>query len=1642
MNDLTRLEFLSLKLIDGELTDEEQREFDALLDADPEAKAAHFALVEQEAALRGMVTVDLTAKIMARVRAYQPSEPDWRWLFSRRFWLVSAAAVAVAAAILLIVTVERVNRQPISQETVVFGQVDAAPGQTAPQRVQVRDGRTNAPIGDAQVLLALLDPDGSAVWNGTATTDDAGYTLFEPTVPGDAPEGSYTLRVEATRSGTTTTVERTLEIHRSNKVMLVTDKPTYQPGQSIHIRSLSRNSADDRPVADADLVLEVLDAKGNKVFKEALVTSKYGIAAADFQLADQVVTGEYTVRALLGDTESERSVVVEHYTLPKFAVNLTTHAGFYAPGAVVSGTVRSTYTFGKPVVGEVSIEASEFIAAWEPFATASGRTDAEGVFAFELPLKASFAGTQEGEATVRLQATVTDTAGHTQTTAHELVVATRPLNIEVFPESGQLVPGVPNTVYVLTSYPDGRPAETELEVDGLSEVIRTSAAGVSEVELVPSGDRNLRVVASDSRGIRAEVNVSVAYDERPLALLLHTDQSAYSVGDTAIIEILAPEGSGVAFVDVVREHHTVLTRTLQIRDGRAQLALDLPSNVNGTLEVHAYRLSPTGEVVGDTRVIEVDRADDLTITADLDRDVYRPGGRAHLSIAVSDEDGEPVPAALGMSVVDEAVFALQELSPGLSPQKVFAPAAEVYSVTPAAASERYGDRQARFAEERANYLETLAGKAVLVPTFLYLLLTLSLLFYCSFRGLHRVPVSEGPQREALVVDVQRLAILWTVWIYAPFIVLFLAVQARGSGVMVGIAVALFTAIAATSSVAQFRRNPASRAVPLFRKILVFVPISMVVGTAIPLVAWVADSFSHGPSEGIVAGVLLGIPGIAILGVGAVSAAGASLREISLGRWLWILATRTTLAGLPGFLLVMVIVSLIGGHSAATLTGINSAGSDGAFPEGEGATVTPTTRVRRHFPETLLWIPELITDDRGRASLDIELADSITDWRASLSAVSADGALGGTDEKIRVFQDFFVDIDFPVTLTQHDQVTVPVAVYNYLDVAQTVRLETESADWFSLSGPASKSLRVDAGEVTVATFTLTALTPGDHALLIRATGSSVADAVERTVRVEPDGQAVVQTFSGRVADGVSHEIVIPDDAIAGASDLFVKVYPGSFSQLVEGLDSVFRMPHGCFEQTSSTTYPNVLVLDYLRQTKQIKPEIELKALQYIGVGYQRLLSFEVSGGGFEWFGRSPANIVLTAYGLMEFSDMSRVYEVDPAVIARTRDWLYRQQERDGSWHPDAGGLSEGATNQFGGQVLRTTAYVAWALAESSPDGQRDYRLARALDYIAAHLGDTDDPYTLAVCANALVAADQPGATQVIERLDRLKTSADGLVLWSSSSEGVTYSRGDVLDIETTAIAAHAYLQGGLGTGTAHPALAWLTTRKDQFGNWHSTQATVHAFRALIKGAGSGSELDSDVALQIVSEGAVVETLNITPADADVFRLVDLRDRVALGKNHVALETSDGGSLAYQIVAKHYVPWPPPAEPASEPITIELDYEKTRLAVEDTLQVGVEIAWNRLGGANMTLVDLGIPPGFVPVEGTFEQLVADGVVEKFSVTGAQVILYIRRIEQGEPLRFGYDMRAKFPVRAQAPAATAYQYYEPDVRHQTAPVDLTVE
>src|SRR5690606_14553989 len=105
------------------------------------------------------------------------------------------------------------------------------------------------------------------------------------------------------------------------------------------------------------------------------------------------------------------------------------------------------------------------------------------------------------------------------------------------------------------------------------------------------------------------------------------------------------------------------------------------------------------------------------------------------------------------------------------------------------------------------------------------------------------------------------------------------------------------------------------------------------------------------------------------------------------------------------------------------------------------------------------------------------------------------------------------------------------------------------------------------------------------------------------------------------------------------------YPSVMSDLMKGIESIIREPHGCFEQTSTSNYPNILIKQYLQQmgeggAKKNTPIPQgLDAL--LDKGYKKLTSYETKEKGYEWFGGTPAHEALTAYGLMQFNDMKAV-----------------------------------------------------------------------------------------------------------------------------------------------------------------------------------------------------------------------------------------------------------------------------------------------------------------------------------------------------------------------------------------------------------------
>ena len=67
--------------------------------------------------------------------------------------------------------------------------------------------------------------------------------------------------------------------------------------------------------------------------------------------------------------------------------------------------------------------------------------------------------------------------------------------------------------------------------------------------------------------------------------------------------------------------------------------------------------------------------------------------------------------------------------------------------------------------------------------------------------------------------------------------------------------------------------------------------------------------------------------------------------------------------------------------------------------------------------------------------------------------------------------------------------------------------------------------------------------------------------------------------------------------------------------------------------------------------------------------------------------------------------------------------------------------------------------------------------------------------------------------------------------------------------------------------------------------------------------------------------------------------------------------------------------------------------------------------------------------------------EGVIEKYTITGKQVIIYFRKIEAGQNITIPFQLKALYPIKAKGPVSNAYQYYQPEIKDQTKPINYII-
>jgi CD109 antigen len=709
-----------------------------------------------------------------------------------------------------------------------------------------------------------------------------------------------------------------------------------------------------------------------------------------------------------------------------------------------------------------------------------------------------------------------------------------------------------------------------------------------------------------------------------------------------------------------------------------------------------------------------------------------------------------------------------------------------------------------------------------------------------------------------------------------------------------------------------------------------------------------------------------------------------------------------------------------------------------------AQLAEVQRIRQYFPETWLW-QNVITDANGKATLKVTVPDTITTWMLRAVALSKDNGLGVAEDQLTAFQPFFLSADLPYSAIRGEEFPVSVAIYNYLDQPQSVLVQIDNADWFDLLDESQKTVEIAPNEVGGVEFNIKPTQLGVGELKITARSNQAADAVIKTLIVEPEGVARenVQNLVLSAGNNTVVDTSIPAIIVDGSGRAYIAVTSSYLTQTIDGLDALIQMPFGCGEQNMILFAPDVYITKYLKESGQLKPEIMAKAEKLMITGYQRELTYQRSDGSFSAFGDSDeqGSLFLTAFVLKCFSQAQGLIYIDDSVLSQAEKWITDHQNADGSFDPFGFVCHQ---DMMGGLKGKTalTAYVAIALLEAGDKADA----AKAVTYLEGQLDNIDDAYTMAITAYAFELAGSPLTGQAHDKLMGMAQEDENGLHWGDVAEvePLNQKDGGMMPfrpmemnrsnaIEATGYATLALLKNG-DAFDASRAAKWLVSQRNAYGGYGSTQDTVVALQALIEYC-TNARADVDLTVTI-NAGGEVKQLSIKQNNFDVLQMVEVPVN-----GEVTISTEGRGDAIAQVVERYNLPQ---AEKGDEILKINVNYDTTQVEVNDLVKVSVDLEYNPPieMKAEMVVLDVSVPTGFSPVAESIDKVIAgNDNIKRYEIAGRKVIFYIEDMQPGDKVSFSFDVRALYPVTAKGVSSQAYSYYNPDIKAETLSQGIVV-
>jgi hypothetical protein len=1355
-----------------------------------------------------------------------------------------------------------------------------------------------------------------------------------------------------------------------------TDKPIYRTGEKIYARAVVLHAISHYPMTNNGTAsFEIKGPKGDTVTSgaAAIIDSVAGFA---WDIPANQSGGEYTVRVFTpANVPAERKFDIRAYRAPRLKSQIVFLRDGYGPGDMVAATLHVERAEGGiPGGARVSVTArvdGEDTWKGETAVDASGNAGAT----FKLP-----AAIARGEGTIAM---AIQDGGTVETASKTIPILLQTVDLAIYPEGGDMIAGLPNRVYIEGRTPAKKPADiTGIIVDARGKKVagfRTEHEGRGRFSFIPAkgGTYSLRV--TEPAGIKTVF---------PLPPVKESGVVISSVSDVIpreadIVVRVGAAAEGTYNVSLTQGGKEFSFKRVTLKAYQpTNITFTVPKSVDGVIVATVYDgdNSPMAE-----RLLFRQPEHQLNLRVTSDRKDYVPGDKVTLHVATTDAAGKPVGAVVGLTVTDSSVLEMiekREQAPRLPAMVLL-------------------ENDVRNLSDAHVYLDENNPKAPLATDLLL-----------GTQGWRRF-INAGTGSISGVITNPSGVLLPGANVRAVNIDTGLTFDGRSDARGVYTLPVQSGTYKLDVSLPGFRAETMTGLLVTFRS-----NVRQDFRLSAPQIQFLQRQGQQG-QQGVVAGVFGGVLKATVEAAVAPPPPNAAQLAPLNGRDVADFLDLKKRAGEGGG--VGGGVFRIPGDRA-----LNEAARNIVTVREYAHSLRPnwTAESRTDFAETVYWNAGVKTDaSTGSATVSFNLSDSVTSFRVLADGFTSTGVLGSGSNEVESVQPFSIEPKVPLQVTSGDVIQLPVGLVNGTSrELRDVTINANSGDGVTFTGigknPASLGMkqhsrrffRIDVGDFSgLANFTLDAKAGPYH------------DKVSRKLDVQPRGFPREISSGGMLESNgsKSFEFTFPSDMVRGSVSSSATVYPTPLASMTDALQSLLREPYGCFEQTSSTSYPMVMAQQYFLTHTGIDSATIEKARGLLDVSYKKLTGFESRTKGYEWFGADPGHEALTAYGLMQFTDMAQVRTVDKDMLDRTRTWLLSR--RDGN-----GGFSRNprALDSFGGAPADTTnAYIVWALIQSGEKG-----LNKEVASVKASANSTQDSYIVALAANVLHATgDQAGARQLMDKLAKSQDH-DGHVKGAITS--ITRSGGDALSIETTALSVLAWLRDPSYSANVERGVKWIV-ESNKSGRFGSTQSTILALRSIVAYDAARARPKAPGRVTLSVDGKTIGTpVAFTAGTQGALVLPEFASRLEPGKHTVALRMEDGSSMPFSISVKYHTMLPDSSDEARVGIRVVL---KDSQIVEGGITEAIVSIANKSDQMIPTPVAIvGIPGGLEVRHDQLKELVKSGKIDAYEVMGREVVLYWRYLKAKDNFDIPLSVVAAVPGSYTGPASRAYLYYTDEYKN----------